>query len=101
MRVWVVTGVFIPIIGPKRHHRSCDSLYGQDIVASISISDVIKFQNKIYHFVQQGKEKSPKDRKKKNNYCYSARTAPIHKEGEDVMLNHTSLLPFIAMKRIQ
>lgn len=42
------------------------------IVAKNSISNFIKFQSRICHFVQQGKEKGlRKDRKKKNNYCYS------------------------------
>ena len=81
------------------------------IVASNSISNVIKFQSRICHFVQKGKEKSPgNDRKKKRTImAIPPGTASIYNQpfqsrrgGEDGMLDHMSALPpFIPERRIQ
>lgn len=72
------------------------------IVASNSISNFIKFQSRICHFDQQGKEESPrKDRKKKNNYGYFSRdgvstlsTFPVLQGGTELNESHAVIFQF-------
>ena len=101
LRVWAHTGVSIPIIGSRWHHR-------MTIVASNSISDVITFQRGICHFIQRGKRKE-KTGGRKTITAIPLRTASIYnqpfrsrREAEAGVLNHMSaLLLFTSMRRIQ